>query len=184
LEVVRRAPCPVQAGGGVHSLEDVEEILAAGANRVVMSSRAIDDPEQMHEAFGRYGERIGVSLDARASEDGTRTVGSGVPLLEAVRAFEDAGASFFIYVDTRRDGSLTGPDVEAILTVARATSVPVIYSGGIGSLDDLRAIARLKHDGVAGAVVGRAFYESKFDVRDAMLAADVAAGEEEPLVET
>ncbi|MEA2460786.1 MAG: phosphoribosyl isomerase, partial [Actinomycetota bacterium] len=183
-EVVRRAPCPVQAGGGVRTLNDVEEILAAGANRVVMSARALDDPEEMGAALQRFGERTGVSLDSQGGTESERTVGDGTPLLDAVRTFEDAGASFFIYVDTHKDGSLTGPDVEGLSSVTNATTLPVVYSGGIGTLDDLRTVARLRDHGVSGAVVGRAFYESKFDVRDAMLAADAAAGEEEPLVET
>jgi phosphoribosylformimino-5-aminoimidazole carboxamide ribonucleotide (ProFAR) isomerase len=184
LEVVRRAPCPVQAGGGVRTLNDVEEILAAGANRVVMSARALDDPDEMNAALERFGERTGVSLDSQGGTESARTVGDGTPLLDAVRTFDDAGTSFFIYVDTHKDGSLTGPDVDGLLSVTSATSLPVVYSGGIGTLEDLRTVARLREQGVSGAVVGRAFYESKFDVRDAMLAADAAAGEEEPLVET
>lgn len=184
LEVVRRASCPVQAGGGLRSLEDVEEVLAAGANRAVMSSAALDDPAELRAACSRYGERIGVSLDARgAGPSGDWTVGQGTPLLDAVQEFAEAGASLFVYTDVNRDGSLRGPDVEALLRVAGATSLPVIASGGIGTLEDLKTVARLSDAGVAGVVVGRAFYDNKFDVKDAMLAAEAATGEEEPLVE-
>jgi phosphoribosylformimino-5-aminoimidazole carboxamide ribotide isomerase len=183
LEVIRRASCPVQAGGGLRTLDDVEEVLAAGANRAIMSSMALEDPTEMRAACERYGERIGVSLDARGAGGPEWTVGHGTPVLEAMPMFESAGATSFVYTDVRRDGSLSGPDVDALLQVAAATELPVIASGGIGTLEDLKTVARLSDAGIAGAVVGRALYENKFDVRQAMLAAEGATGEEEPLVE-
>jgi phosphoribosylformimino-5-aminoimidazole carboxamide ribotide isomerase len=185
LEVVRRAPCPVQAGGGLRTRDDVEEVLAGGANRAVMSAGALDDPAEMKAACSRYGERIGVSLDAHGPSDDPSawTVGQGTPVLEAVDRFQDAGASFFVYTDVGRDGSLSGPDLPALSVLIGHTDLPLITSGGIGTLEDLKSVARLKESGLAGAVIGRAFYEGKFDVKDAMLAAEAADGEEEPLVE-
>ena len=187
IEVVKAASCPVQAGGGMRSLDDVEEVLAAGANRAVLGTVALEDPDAMAAACKRYGERIAVSLDARGGELASHgwTVGSGVPMLDAVKAFEDAGVSWFIYTDVERDGTLGGPDVPGLLRLTEATRLPVIASGGVGSLEDLRTVARLKADGVAGAIVGRAFYENKFDVKEAMLAADDAASgkSEPPLIE-
>lgn len=187
IEVVKAASCPVQAGGGMRSLDDVEEVLAAGANRAVLGTVALEDPEAMAKACKRYGERIAVSLDARGGELASHgwTVGTGVPVLEAVRSFEDAGVSWFIYTDVDRDGTLSGPDVAGLMRLAETTKLPVIASGGVSSLDDLRTVARLKNEGIAGAIVGRAFYENKFDVQGAMLAADEAAAgkSEPPLVE-
>jgi phosphoribosylformimino-5-aminoimidazole carboxamide ribotide isomerase len=186
LEVVRRASCPVQAGGGVASSDDVEELLAAGANRVVMSASALLNETEALTACARYGERVGVSLDARGASLGTSawTVGGGIPVLEAIEAFARAGASFFVYTDVDRDGSLAGPDLDALVRVAEAAELPVVASGGIGSLSDLQSVARLSGYGVSGVVVGRALYDNKFDVKDAMLAAEAAVGEEEPLVES
>ncbi|MEA2497633.1 MAG: phosphoribosylformimino-5-aminoimidazole carboxamide ribotide isomerase [Actinomycetota bacterium] len=185
LEVVRRAPCPVQAGGGVMTADDVEELLAAGANRVILSAAALVDPDAVEDACGRFGERIGISLDARGAAAGQEawTVGPGIPLADAVEAFGRSGASFFVYTDVDRDGSLVGPDVDALLRVTSLTELPVISAGGIGTLEDLKTVARLSDSGVAGVIVGRALYENKFDVKEAMLAAEAVAGEEEPLVE-
>lgn len=186
IEVVKAASCPVQAGGGVRTMDDVEELLMAGANRVVLGTVALEDPEAMRKACERFGERIAVSLDARGGELATHgwTVGSGVPLLDAVRAFSDAGVAWFIYTDVGRDGTLAGPDIEGLLRLASQTSLPVIASGGIGTLDELRSVARLRSQGIAGAIVGRALYEHKFDVREAMHAADDAAsGKDEGLIE-
>ena len=187
LEVVRKATCPVQAGGGMRTLDDVEEVLAAGANRAVLGTVALEDPEAMAIACKRYGERIAVSLDARGGELASHgwTVGTGVPLLDAVSAFESAGVAWFIYTDVGRDGTLTGPDVDGLVRLASATKLPVIASGGIGNLEDLKTMARLRPEGIVGAIVGRALYENKFDVRDAMIAADevVAGRDEPPLIE-
>ncbi len=187
LEVIRKAACPVQAGGGLRTLEDVEEILAAGASRAVLGTVALEDTDEMIRACARYGERIAVSLDAREGELASHgwTVGTGIPLLDAVRAFEEAGVSLFIYTDVGRDGTMAGPNLQGIATLAEATHRPVIASGGIGSLDELRGVARLRPMGVTGAIVGRALYEHKFGVGEANFVADEAAAgrSEPPLVE-
>ncbi len=187
LEAIRRASCPVQAGGGLRHLDDVEEVLAAGAGRVVLGTVALEDPDELRRACLRYGERIVVSLDARGDELASHgwTVGTGVPLLEAVKAFEDARVSSFIYTDVTRDGTMGGPNVQGLLRLTEETDLPVIASGGIGSLEDLRTVARLRGNGIAGAIIGRALYEHKFGVVEANLAADQAASgdPEPPLVE-
>lgn len=187
VEVVKLASCPVQAGGGVRTMDDVEEILAAGANRVVLGTFALEDPEAMAAACARFGERIAVSLDARRGELASHgwTVGTGMPVPEAVRAFEDAGVTSFIYTDVSRDGTMAGPDMQGLAEIVEETSLPVIASGGIGSLEDLRSVARLHGSGVRGAIVGRAIYEHKFTIGEANHAADQAASgrEELPLVE-
>jgi phosphoribosylformimino-5-aminoimidazole carboxamide ribotide isomerase len=187
LEVVRRSSCPVQAGGGVRSLEDVEDLIAAGANRAVLGTAMLEDPEAAAKACNAYGERIAVSLDARGGELTKRgwTVGTGLPVLDAVKQFEEAGVAAFVYTDTTRDGTLSGPDLEGLRRITETTNLPVIASGGISSLEDLRSVARMYRDGVIGAVVGRALYEHKFTLGEAQFAADEAAEgrPEVPLVE-
>lgn len=189
IDAVRGASCPVQAGGGVRSAEDVEELLHAGANRVVLGTFALEDEGGAREVCKRYGPRIAVSLDAREGEVTSHgwTVGTGMPLLEAVRIFDEAGASAFVYTDVSRDGTMTGPDLEGLMRVLEVTDRPVIASGGVASLDDLRRVSGLYRSGVTGVIVGRAFYEHKFSIGEANLAADEVAarpeGYEEPLVE-
>jgi phosphoribosylformimino-5-aminoimidazole carboxamide ribotide isomerase len=187
LEVVRRSSCPVQAGGGLRSLEDVEEVLAAGASRAVLGTVALEDPDKLQEACDRYGERIAVSLDARGGELEAHgwTVGTGMPLLDAVKRFEEAGVSRFIYTDVDRDGTMAGPNVEGLLRLTEATDLPLVASGGISSLDDVRTVARLRRQGVVGAIAGRALYEHKFGISEANFAADQISSseEEEPLIE-
>lgn len=186
LDVVRRAACPVQAGGGLRTLEDVEEVLAAGASRAVVSTAALQDRAGLKKACARYGERIAVSLDVKAGQVAIEgwTVGTDTPLLDAVRGFEDAGVSVLIYTDVTRDGTMVGPNLDGLTKLSAMTRLPLIASGGIGSLEELRSIARLHSEGVVGAVVGRALYENKFGVGQANLAVDeVVAGKEEPALE-
>jgi len=183
LEAVKRASCPVQAGGGVRSLDDVEELLFAGANRAVLGTMALEDRAELTRTCARYGERIVVSLDARGGELTSNgwTVGTGMPVLDAIKIFEEAGVSMFVYTDIARDGTLSGPDTEGLRRIASVTHLPVIASGGIGSLDEIRTVARLRSEGVMGAIVGRALYEHKFSVGEAQFAADeVASGRDEP----
>lgn len=113
LEVVRRASCPVQAGGGVKDTEDVVEMLAAGANRAVLGTAALEDRAALAKACARFGERVAVSLDARRSDGEVEwKVGGGVPLMEAMRIFEEAGASCFIFTDVGNDGTMKGPSLD------------------------------------------------------------------------
>lgn len=177
LEVVRHATCPVQAGGGLRTLEDVEEVLAAGASRAVLGTVALEDEAALAGACRRYGERIAVSLDARGGELAAHgwTVGTGVPVLDVVSAFEKAGVSLFIYTDVTRDGTMSGPNLDGLRRLSEATSLPIVASGGIGSLEELQSVARLKGEGVSGAIIGRALYEQKFTLKDALAAADESA---------
>jgi phosphoribosylformimino-5-aminoimidazole carboxamide ribotide isomerase len=183
LDAISGASCPVQAGGGLSTIDDVEEVLAAGASRAVLGTFALEDRPALAIACSRYGERIAVSLDARGGRLSSHgwTVGGGLPLLDAVRLFEEAGVSSLIYTDVTRDGTMSGPDLSGLQFITEATSLPVIASGGIASIDDLRAVARMAPRGVRGAIVGRALYEGKFGIAEANRAADEAvAGRYEP----
>jgi phosphoribosylformimino-5-aminoimidazole carboxamide ribotide isomerase len=187
LEVVRRVPRPVQAGGGVTTREHVEELLAARATRVLLSAASLNDDIEVAEICARYGERIAVSLDVTGGdlEEEQWKVGSGAAVTDVVHAFEDAGASRFVYTDLSRDGTMRGPDLDGLARITSITSLPVIAAGGISSLDQLRAVATMRRDGVAGAIVGRALYDHKFHLTEAIQAADESASDlyEPPLVE-
>jgi phosphoribosylformimino-5-aminoimidazole carboxamide ribotide isomerase len=187
LEAVRLAACPVQAGGGLHTVDDVTEVLAVGANRAVVGARAMEDPAEMRAICRRFGERVVVSLDARGGEDEPEgwMLTHEVPVVDAVKELEEVGAMLFVYRDVGRDGQLSGPDIHGLYRVTELTTKPVIASGGIGSLDELRKVARLHPEGVNGAIVGRALYDHKFGVGEANYAADEAASGRDlpPLVE-
>lgn len=182
LEVIRLVPRLVQASGGLTTIEDVEEVLAAGANRAVLSSRALEDEAALRKACGRYGERIAASLEVGSSTaaPGQPLVRESMPLPEAVRIFSQAGAAAFIRTDLSRDSAMTGPNLEGLEELARLTPLPVIAAGGVGSLPELEAIVALRRLGVRGAIVGRALYEQKFGIAEANRIADAAGTEGDP----
>ncbi len=161
----------VQTGGGVRSVEDALALAASGVARVVMGSAAVADPDLV----ARTAEHVAVAvgLDHRNGEVAVHgwTANSGVTLADALEWFTGS-ASAYIITDIGRDGMLSGPDVEGLRAAAAATSVPVIASGGVATLDDVRVLAGVP--GVAGVITGRALYEGRFDVADALRA--VAGG--------
>lgn len=159
---------PVQLGGGIRSLEAVEESLAAGVDRVVLGTVALRDPGLVSEAAARFPGRIAVGIDARdgcvAVEGWTRT--SDLLVADVAKRFEDAGVAALIHTDIARDGMLGGPNLEATAALAAAVSIPVILSGGIRDEDDLAQAAAASR--VAGAIVGRALYTGDVELGAAL----------------
>jgi phosphoribosylformimino-5-aminoimidazole carboxamide ribotide isomerase len=148
----------------------VEETLALGANRVVLGTIALTDPDLVREAAARFPGRVAVGLDAR---DGRVAVSgwletSGTDAVEAAKRFADAGVAALIHTDIARDGTLAGPNLEATARLAEAVGLPVIASGGVGSEDHVRAAARLAPRGVVGIIVGRALYTGALDLARAL----------------
>lgn len=158
---------PVQLGGGLRTLANVEETLALGVSRVILGTVALRDPALVREAAARFPGRVAVGIDARdgrvAAEGWLEA--SEVRVVELARRFEDAGVAALIHTDIARDGMLQGPNLEASAELARAVSIPVIVSGGVTSLDDVRRAAALP---VAGAIVGRALYTGALDLARAL----------------
>ena len=161
---------PVQTGGGVRSVADAEALVEAGVARVVLGTAALEQPELVRELAPRV--PVAVGLDARGGEVAVRgwEEGSGRGVLEVARGFADAGVAALVVTDIGVDGTLAGPDLAGLAEVLSATAVDVVASGGVGSLEDLRALAGLRADGraLAGAIVGRAIYEGAFTVTDAL----------------
>ncbi len=164
----------VQVGGGVRNESDIELLLAIGASRVVIGSMAVKDPERVSRWGERYGfDRIVIALDAKRDEDGIWrlpvhgwTEDSGFRLSERFADLLGAGFRDFLCTDIDRDGMMTGPNVQLYRTLGKVESrARVIASGGIGSLDDVRA---LKDSGAAACVIGRALLEGKFSLKDAI----------------
>ena len=156
---------PVQLGGGIRDLETVTAWLEKGVERVVMGTAAVRDPELVRAACRAFPGRVAVGIDARdgrAAVDGWVET-SGVAAHHLALRLEDAGVAAIIYTDIARDGTLAGVDLSAIESLARALTAPLIASGGVASLDDLKALKGLESAGVAGVIVGRAFYDGRID---------------------
>ncbi len=170
--IVRSVACRVEVGGGVRSAESALELLDAGVERVVMGTAAIERPALVEELCREFPGRVAVGLDARGNEVAIRgwQEGSGADLVDLARRFDGIGLAALIVTEIGRDGTLEGPAFGQLAAVLGASSTPLVASGGVGSLDDLRALARLRSGDrtLAGVIVGRAVYEGRFGVADAL----------------
>ncbi len=161
---------PVQLGGGLRDLDAVARVLDLGVERAILGTAALRDPELVRAAAARHPGRVAVGVDAR----GGRVAVSGwletsdARVDEVAALFEDAGVAALIYTDIARDGMLTGPDLDGTAALADAVTIPVIASGGVGSLDDVRGAAAHYTRGVAGVIVGRALYTGDVALADAL----------------
>jgi phosphoribosylformimino-5-aminoimidazole carboxamide ribotide isomerase len=157
----------VELGGGLRSLAAIEEWLALGVDRVVLGTVALRDPALVRSAAARFPGRVGVGIDARegrvAVEGWLET--SEIDVVSLARRFEDAGVAAIVHTDIARDGTGAGPNLEASAALARAVALPVIASGGVGSLDDVRAACGR---GLAGLIVGKALYQGAVDLAQAL----------------
>jgi phosphoribosylformimino-5-aminoimidazole carboxamide ribotide isomerase len=167
----------IQAGGGIRDFDTAEEFAEAGVSRVVVGTAAVRDPELIGRLIDRFADGMAVAVDARsgyvAASGWTET--TNVRASQLVQQLAVAGVPTIIYTNVSIDGTLQGVDLGSLEEAARAFGGDVIYSGGVGSLDDIRAVARLRHRGVRGVIVGRALYTGRFGLREAMDAAKEAA---------
>ncbi len=170
--IVRSVACRVEVGGGVRSAESALELLDAGVERVVVGTAAVERPALVEELCREFPGRVAVGLDARGNEVAIRgwQEGSGADLVDLARRFDGVGLAALVVTEIGRDGTLEGPAFGQLAAVLGASSVPLVASGGVGSLDDLRALARLRSGdrALAGVIVGRAIYEGRFGVADAL----------------
>ena len=172
LEHVRRivaaVDVPVQLGGGLRDLKKVEEAMSSGVERVVLGTAAVRDPALAEAIAAAHGDRVVVSVDARrgrVSAEGW-TEDSELGPAEVVAALSGRGVERFVYTPVEVDGLMEGPASEGLPEICSATSGEVIYSGGVGSLDDLSSLAALEIENLGGVIVGRALYERRFTVTD------------------
>ncbi|HEX6828120.1 MAG TPA: 1-(5-phosphoribosyl)-5-[(5-phosphoribosylamino)methylideneamino]imidazole-4-carboxamide isomerase [Burkholderiales bacterium] len=165
---------PIQLGGGIRDLETVERYLDDGISYVIIGSAAVKTPGFLHEACNAFPGHIMVGLDARDGKvavDGWSKV-TGHDVIDLARRFQDYGVEAVIYTDIGRDGMLTGVNVEATVALARELVIPVIASGGVQNLDDVKALCQVQFEGIMGAITGRALYEGTLDFRKAQDLAD------------
>ncbi|WNS81360.1 1-(5-phosphoribosyl)-5-[(5-phosphoribosylamino)methylideneamino]imidazole-4-carboxamide isomerase [Domibacillus sp. DTU_2020_1001157_1_SI_ALB_TIR_016] len=170
IEAAQKLNAKVQIGGGIRTEEDVKHYLDNGVDRVIIGSLAVKEPELVKQWLRTYGEKIAIGLDAKngfvATHGWLET--SSVKAVDLAKEFAEAGAETFIFTDIANDGMLSGPNVEATAELARETGKSVIASGGVSSLDDLRALAKWKEDGLSGAICGKSIYTGRFTVKEAL----------------
>jgi phosphoribosylformimino-5-aminoimidazole carboxamide ribotide isomerase len=165
---------PVQFGGGLRSRESVDAALAAGAERVILGTAAFADVDFLDDVVSAYGDRVVVSVDTR----GGRVASAGwthqteMEAAAVIEHLQRRGVRRLVYSSIERDGMLTGPDVDEVCRVAEAVRGQFTYSGGIGTLDDLRALAGLRQVNLTGVIVGKALYERRFGIAEAIAALD------------
>jgi phosphoribosylformimino-5-aminoimidazole carboxamide ribotide isomerase len=168
--ILRAVQMPVQLGGGIRDLATVEMWLGKGVRRVILGTVAVRDPALVREACRRFPGRVAVGIDARggkvAVEGWAET--SELAAVDLARRFEDAGVAAIIYTDIDRDGVLKGLNLPATLALADAVSIPVIASGGLAGLDDIRALLQPQYAKLEGAITGRALYDGRLDARAAL----------------
>jgi phosphoribosylformimino-5-aminoimidazole carboxamide ribotide isomerase len=166
--IVAAVDIPVQFGGGLRDSKKVEEAISAGVERVVLGTAAVRDPDVTAAIAAAHGDRVVAAVDARAGKVAAEgwTEREGIGPAELAAQLSDRGIQRFIYTPVEVDGTMEGPDVESLREVAGATDGELIYSGGVGSLDDLRALAALEVENLGGVIVGRALYEGRFGVAE------------------
>jgi phosphoribosylformimino-5-aminoimidazole carboxamide ribotide isomerase len=168
------ADVPVQLGGGIRDLETIERYLDLGVTYIIIGTAAVKVPGFLHEACDAFPGHIMVGLDAKggnvAVNGWSKLTGHDVG--DLAKRFEDYGVEAIIYTDIGRDGMLTGVNIEATVELARPLHVPVIASGGITNLDDVRRLCAVETEGITGAITGRAIYEGTLDFRAAQALAD------------
>jgi len=173
-QVAGAVKVPVQLGGGLRTLAELEQAFGSGIERAVLGTAAIEDPEFLAQACRRFPGRMVLGLDAKEGKVAVRGWGAdtGIDATEVAARWAKLPLAAIIYTDIARDGMLAGPNLEALRRMARATPHPVIASGGIATLDDVKRLAVLEPSRIIGALIGKALYEGRFTLKEAIAAAN------------
>ena len=174
-EVVGKLDVQVELSGGIRDDESLKAALATGCTRVNLGTAALENPQWCAKVIGEHGDKVAVGLDVQIVDGEHRLRGrgwetDGGDLWQVLERLDSEGCSRFVVTDVTKDGTLTGPNLELLGSVAECTDTPVIASGGVSSLEDLRAIATLTESGVEGAIVGKALYAGRFTLPQALAA--------------
>ena len=165
---------PIQLGGGIRDLDTIERYLDNGIGYIIVGTAAVKNPGFLHEACYAFPGQIMVGLDAKDGKvavDGWSKL-TGHDVIDLAKKFEDYGVEAVVYTDIGRDGMLTGVNIDATVALARALTIPVIASGGVTNLEDVRRLVEVEHEGVIGAITGRAIYEGTLNFAEAQTLAD------------
>ncbi|MBE6075372.1 MAG: 1-(5-phosphoribosyl)-5-[(5-phosphoribosylamino)methylideneamino]imidazole-4-carboxamide isomerase [Selenomonas ruminantium] len=176
-EILAAVNIPVELGGGIRTMENIDEVLALGVRRVILGSVAVRNPALVKEACARYGDRIVVGIDAKdgiVAVDGWGVSGD-VDVLVLAQEMKQAGVRTIIYTDISRDGTLAGVNIEATAKLARESGVNIVASGGVKSTADIEALKPYEKDGIEGVIVGKSIYMGTLDLQQAI---EIAAKED------
>lgn len=169
-QIAQAVDVPIEFGGGIRRLEDIAEVLGFGVECVILGTKALDDPTFLAEAIEKFGDKVAVSIDAKkgAIMKTGWTESASRQLPELIQELENFGLSLLIYTDISRDGTLEGPNFEGIKNILNLTKVPVITSGGVSSLEDIKQLKELGDQGLFGVIIGKAIYEGKINLKEAI----------------
>jgi phosphoribosylformimino-5-aminoimidazole carboxamide ribotide isomerase len=160
---------PVQIGGGIRNLQTIEFYVEAGVSWVIIGTAAVEEPKLVAEACNAFPGKIIVGLDTKeglVATDGWAKV-TNIKATELAKKFEQDGVESIIYTDIARDGMMNGVNIEATIEMGRASSIPIIASGGVTNMEDIKALKDVEHEGIMGAITGRAIYEGTLDLATA-----------------
>lgn len=169
-KILAAVDIPVELGGGIRTMENIDDVLALGVRRVILGSVAVRDPELVREACAKYGDRIVVGIDAKdgiVAVDGWGVSGD-VEATALAKEMKKAGVKTIIYTDISRDGTLSGVNVEATAKLARESGVAIVASGGVKSIADIEALKPYEKDGIEGVIVGKSIYMGTLDLAKAI----------------
>lgn len=169
-KILENIEIPIEVGGGIRSMEEIEMLLDIGVQRVILGTAAVEDPSFVRQAAVEFGERVIASIDAREGVveiDGWGNSGK-LEAEELAARIGDCGITTIIYTDILRDGTLAGANVEKVVQMARKSGLSVIASGGVRSIDDIKALKSFEHEGVVGCVIGKAIYEGIISLSEAV----------------
>lgn len=169
-KIIAAVNIPVELGGGIRTMENIDEVLALGVKRVILGSVAVKNPELVKEACAKYGERIVVGIDAKdgiVAVDGWGVSGN-VDVITLAKEMAKAGVKTIIYTDISRDGTLAGVNVEATTKLARESGINIVASGGVKSTADIKALLPYEKDGIEGVIVGKSIYMKTLDLAEAI----------------
>jgi phosphoribosylformimino-5-aminoimidazole carboxamide ribotide isomerase len=168
--ILKSCNVPAQLGGGIRDIATIEAWLDKGLARVILGTVAVENPDLVREAARAFPGKVAVGIDARNGRVATKgwAEETDVMVTDLAKSFEDAGVAAIIYTDILRDGAMGGPNIEATADLARAVNIPVIASGGVSSLDDLKALKATNV--ISGAISGRALYDGAIDLQEALKA--------------
>ena len=174
IKIAQAIHIPVEVGGGIRTKEDIEKLINGGVQRVILGTKAIEDKAFLTDIIAKWGDKIAISLDCK---EGMLTLKgwvqtTDIKAVDFVKILEDIGVECIIYTDIARDGMLTGPNLKSLEELLDSTNIPVIASGGISGIEDIKKLKALEKKGILGVITGKALYEGKLDLIEAIKVAN------------